>query len=151
MAATMVLAGFTVWLVLETKSAAKKQLGVNTWLYFINRWDSKQMKAARTKLAWQLQVTEENRSIDDTVLDYFEQVGTTFSTECIDKKLVWSALSWDAVHWWAALEKHVKGLRLKFDDITTYAEFEALVRAMNDPPPDQAELDRYLKDETELA
>jgi len=75
MAATVVLAGFTFWLVLETKSAAKKQLGVNTWLYFINRWESNEMKAARSKLALQFQFAEETRTIDDTVLDFFEQVG----------------------------------------------------------------------------
>jgi hypothetical protein len=148
--ATIILAGFTLWLVLETKSAAKKQLGVNSWLYFVNRWESGEMKKARSKLASQFQFAEETRTMDDTVLDFFEQVGTTYRTECIDKQLVYSSFSWDAIHWWAALEKYIKGMRIEYDDKTTYEDFEALALAMKDPLPSEVGLTQYLKDEVEL-
>jgi len=41
-------------------------------------------------------------------------------------------------------------MQLKYDDKTTYAEFETLANAMKDPPPAKADLDQYLKDEMEL-
>jgi len=71
---TTLLAFFTLWLVIESKDAARKQLGVNTWLHFIERWDSPQMRGERKKLA-QAILREESNYDSDPVLDFLEQIG----------------------------------------------------------------------------
>jgi hypothetical protein len=148
--ATIVLSAFTLWLVLETKSAAKKQLGVKTWLFFVTRWESGEMKRARSKLAREIQLAGTPPSIDDTVLDFFEQVGTTYRLECIEKELAYSSFSWDVTHWWTALESYIKGMQTELRDSSTYAEFETMAKGMKDPKPDTAEMEQYLKDEVSL-
>ena len=39
-AATLALVAVTLWLVWETRTASKRQLGVQTWLTLLQRFDS---------------------------------------------------------------------------------------------------------------
>jgi hypothetical protein len=52
--ATVALAGATVWLALESRQGSLRQIRVQTWLAMEPRFDSKEMKLARKKLAKQL-------------------------------------------------------------------------------------------------
>src|ERR1035438_8504875 len=94
---TTLLAFFTLWLVIESKDAARKQLGVNTWLHFIERWDSPQMRGERKKLA-QAILREESNYDSDPVLDLLEQISTAYLDNCLGKKLTYSSFSHDAEH-----------------------------------------------------
>ncbi len=146
--ATIVLAGFTFWLVLETKSAAKKQLGVNTWLEFVRRFDSKQMDDARHALA--RDISQKLPTIGEEVLEFFEELGIAWSEDCIDKKLAHSAFSYDAQHWWALVKKpYVEELR-KENGEEFYCEYENMLTSMRklfprDPDVTPEMAARYLK------
>jgi hypothetical protein len=153
---TGVLAVFTYRLVVatqdlfkETKEAAKTQLGVNTWIYFINRWDTPWMIKHRRFNAgkWMKHLGD-----SDPILDFFEQVGTVYAKDCIDRDLVYSSLSYDAEHWWFAVKDYVAKMREDFDDPKTYEWFEKMVDAIHkahpdDPPVTQKETEKYMNDE----
>jgi hypothetical protein len=145
---------YTRKLFVETREAAKKQLGVNTWLHFISRWDSIEIRNRRKHLAAQIK-DHEDFADSDPVLDFFEQVGTVYRLECLDKELAYSSLSHDAEHWWKALGGYVIDLRTKMRDKSVYDEFENMVTDLhakhpNDPPVTSESLDEYLKGEMEL-
>src|SRR5665213_3307536 len=149
--ATIVLAGFTFWLVLETKSAAKKQLGVNTWLEFVRRFDSEPMDNARYKLA--TEISQQLPAVGEEVLEFFEELGIAWNEDCIDKKLAHSAFSYDAQHWWALVKRpYVDKLRTENGE-EFYCEFENMLMSMRmmfpkDPEVTPEMAARYLKTES---
>src|SRR5439155_9334917 len=118
--ATALLAGATVclaWLTYRLEKAwvktsseqiqawfktSAEQIGVNTWLVLQRRFDSREMKRARKVLAEQLRTytTAKHREISETVLDFFEDVGTTYKEGYLNKKLAESAFSYYACRWW---------------------------------------------------
>jgi hypothetical protein len=139
----------------ETKVAAARQLGVNTWLYFVNRWDSGEMQLKRKKLAIAI-VPQHDMGESHTVLDFFEQVGTAYRLGCIDKELVYSSLSYDAKNWWIILKKEVERVRVQLKDNKVYDEFEAMIESLravhpDDPIPNLRDAEEnYLKEEIAL-
>src|SRR6266851_4281105 len=107
--ATLLLAIGTFWLAWITRRLEKawfrtssEQIGVNTWLVLQRRFDSREMKKARKVLSEQLQTytTAKHGEISETVLDFFEDVGTTYREGYLNKKLAESAFSYYACRWW---------------------------------------------------
>jgi hypothetical protein len=160
-AVTTALAIFTFGLVratqalfTETKVASKRQLGVNTWLHFIDRWDSPVMHKERKGIADDVR----NRGVtggSDPILDFFEQVGTVYRLDCVEKELCDSSFSHDAENWWAALEERVGTLRKDMKDDSVYNEYEAFVKALRAENPGRPlispkALEDYLQGEIEL-
>jgi hypothetical protein len=155
--ATVCLAIYTYRLVtatqrlfIETKAAAEKQLGVNTWLEFVRRFDSKQMDDARHELA--TEISQQLPTIGEEVLEFFEELGIAWNEDCIDKKLAHSSFSYDAQNWWALVKKpYVDKLRTDKGE-EFYCEYEKMLTSMrkhfpNDPEvtPEMAAV--YLKTE----
>jgi hypothetical protein len=153
--ATLALVGVTVWLVIATKGAAKRQLQVQTWLEMAKRFDSKEMKKARKELAEKIQTYSANdhNKISETVIDFFEDVGTLLKRDFIDEELVVETIGFYGSRWWAAMQPYVSNERRKHkDDATIFADFEFLAKETRLPHEqiDDVELTQFLNDEARL-
>jgi hypothetical protein len=153
-AATLALVGVTVWLVVEAKGSAKRQLGVQTWLEMAKRFDSWEMRQARKTLAKKIQNNTRHEEISETVIDFFEDVGTLLRYGYTDRKLVESTVAFYGTRWWEALQSYVYEERRKHgDDKTIFEDFEKFGREMRLPNEkiDSTELQQFLADEARLA
>jgi hypothetical protein len=155
-AATLLLVAVTCWLVFETKGASKCQIGIQTWLEMMKRFDSHEMKRARKSLAHKVRTysADKHDQISETVMDFFEDVGTLIRYGHIDKELVESSLGYYATRWWEAMQPYVcNERRIHNDDKTIFEDLERLAKAMRLPHEqiDAAELKQFLDDEERLA
>lgn len=152
--ATQGLVSATQALFVETKEASKKQLQVNTWLHFIDRWDSADLQKKRKLIAAAVK-EHGDMGATDPVLDFFEQVATVYDKECIDKDLVYSSLSHDAENWWFHLKAYVAKLRGEMRDEGVYDKFEKMVEDIHKNHPDHPAIgeedgQKYLQGEIDL-
>lgn len=150
---TLSLVLVTVWLVWETKRAAKRQLQVQMWFEMAKRFDSPEMKRARKILAKNIQNDAQHEEISETVLDFFEDVGTLLRYGYVDKKLVGSTVAFYGTRWWEALQSYVYQERRNHgDDQTIFEDFEKFGKEMRLPDEkiDSAELKQFLLDEARL-
>ena len=160
--ATLLLAVATFWLALLTRKLEKAwvkasgdQIGVSTWLELERRFDSKDMKRARKKLAEQLKVysTEKHADISEAVFEFFEDVGTLYRQQCVNRKLADSAFSFYACRWWESAKAYVDHeRRVHGEDKTLFEDFEYVAKAMRLPNEviDQEEVQAFLKDEAAI-
>jgi hypothetical protein len=151
--ATLALVGVTIWLVWETKRAAKRQLQVQMWFEMAKRFDSQEMKHARKTLAKKIQNNAKHEEISETVIDFFEDVGTLLKYGYTDRKLVESTVAFYGTRWWAALQSYVYEERRRHgDDKTIFEDFEKFGKEMRLPDEkiDSAELQQFLADEARL-
>jgi hypothetical protein len=146
---TLGLAVATIWLVWESRQASYRQLGVETWMHFEERWDSAEMKKARYDLAAALQPSYNPSKADDIpveVMDFFESVGSVWSEGLMNSKLAEMSFSYDATGWWQACEAYVSDQRQKNADKTIYDKFERFGKAM-EAKYGKAELSNFLKEQ----
>jgi len=154
-AATVVLAGATVWLAIEARQGSLRQIRVQTWLALEPRFDSKEMKAARKKLARQLDPYDQSKhdQITEEVLEFLESVATVYNLGMLDENLAVSSFSFYANHWWEAVKPYVDHeRRARGDDTSLFSEFEAFARTMrkHDPRIDSSALKAFLENERRL-
>jgi hypothetical protein len=152
--ATVCLAFYTYRLVtatqrlfIETKAAAGKQLGVSTWLDFVKRFDSKQMDEARHELA--SGISQQLPTIDEQLLEFFEELAIAWNENCIDQKLAHSAFSYDAQNWWMLVKPWVERIRTERGE-EFYCEYETFIKSMRKHFPKDPEVTpemaaKYLK------
>jgi hypothetical protein len=151
--ATLALCGATIWLVCETKRAANRQIQIQTWLEMMKRFDSREMKQARKTLAKKIKDQAEHEEISETVIDFFEDVGTLLRHGHINRTLVRSSLGFYATRWWEAVQPYVLEERRNHDgDKTVFEDFETIGREIRlpDEKVDSAELKQFLDDEARL-
>lgn len=153
--ATVILAIATVCLVRESRETVKRQMGVQTWLSLEPRFDSKEMKQARKKLAKQLDPYEQSKhdQITEEVLEFFESVGTVYRLGLLQEELAISSFSYYANRWWEAAKAYIdRERKARGDDRSLFSQFEAFVKAMqkHDPRIDDDELKNFLDNEKRL-
>jgi hypothetical protein len=151
--ATLALVAATLWLVWETKTASKRAIGVQTWLTLLQRFDSAEMKQARKRLAAQLGAYDRTKHdrVAETVLDFFEDVGTAHRLGYLERKLADSSFSYHAAFWWEAAKAYVdEERRRKGGDESLYEEFEAFAQKMRREPVTADTLRAFLSDEGKL-
>lgn len=86
-------------------------------------------------------------------MDFFEDVGTLWKHDYIDKKLVVESIGFYASRWWAAMQPYVADERRRHkDDETIFADLEFLAKKTRLPSEqiDEAELKQFLEDEGRL-
>ena len=96
---TLGLAIATIWLVWESRQASYRQVGLESWMHFEERWDRAEMKKARFALAEKLQPKYDPSKADDVpeeVMDFFESVGAVWSEDLMNPKLAEMSFSYDA-------------------------------------------------------
>jgi hypothetical protein len=148
---TLGLAIATIWLVWESRQASYRQLGVETWMHFEERWDSVEMKKDRYDLAAALQPSYDPSKADDIpveVMDFFESVGSVWSEGLMNSKLAEMSFSYDAAGWWQACGPYVLDQRRKMADKTIYDKFERFGKAMK-AKFGAIDVNRFLKEQEE--
>jgi Domain of unknown function (DUF4760) len=151
--ATLALVAVTLWLVWETRVASKRQIGVQTWLTLLQRFDSNEMKQARKRLVPQLSAYDRTKHdrISETVLNFFEDVGTAHKLGYLDSKLADSSFSYYAVIWWEAAKPYVDEERRRKDgDQSLFEDFERFANKMRREPVTADLLQAFLADENRL-
>ncbi len=151
--ATLALVAATLWLVWETRSASKRAIGVQTWLTLLKRFDSTEMKQARKRLAAQLGAYDRTKHdrVAETVLDFFEDVGTSHRFGYLERKLADSSFSYHAAFWWEAAKAYVdEERRRKGGDESLYEEFQDFAQKMRREPVTADTLRAFLSDESRL-
>jgi len=154
--ATFLLAWLTRRLELTWIKTSAEQIGVNNWLVLQQRFDSKDMRRARTALAAQLKsyTTAKHEKISEVVLDFFEDAGTLYKLGYLNKKLADSSFGYYACRWWEAAKSYVDHERkLHKEDQTLFEDFEALAKSMRlqGEVIDHEEVQSFLDSELKLS
>jgi hypothetical protein len=128
---------------------------VQTWLVLEPRFDSKEMKQARKKLAEQMDPYDPSKhdQISEKVLEFFESAGTAYNVGLLNKELAASSFSYHAACWWEVVKAYVDKERKNLgDDGSVFYEFEKFAAAMKGSDKIAGDdLDKFLKDEKRLA
>jgi hypothetical protein len=150
--AALAIAAFST--VREARRASSEQLGVQTWLYVDPKFNSKELKLARKKLAHQLDPYDPGKraEIDDDVLEFFESVGALYNRNLLNKELAASSFSYWAIHWWEVAKAYVADERRAEHDEDIYGDFETFAKAMrkDETHLSHADLKGFLADEEGL-
>jgi hypothetical protein len=88
--------------------------------------------------------------ISDEVLELFEDIGTLYNEELLDKQLAASSFSYFAPRWWEAAQAYIIEARRRHGgDPTIFQEFQKFAKAMQHPGEkiDAGELTRFLTEE----
>jgi hypothetical protein len=152
---TAVLAGATFWLVCESKQSSYRQIGVITWLVLESRFDSKEVRAARKKLAQQFDPYDATKhdEVNEKVLELFESIATVYNLRLLNGELADSSFSFYAVGWWEAAAPYIlQERRAEGADNSIFGEFESFAQKMRKdyPPFDTEKLRKFLEDEKNL-
>ena len=152
---TALLAFVTFRMAREAKESSLRQIGVTTWLALEPRFDSKEMKRARKRLANQLDPYDPTKhdQISEEVLELFESIGTVYNLGLLNIELADSSFSYFANHWWEAAKSYIdQERRNKGDNDTLFVEFEKFVQKVRkyDPVIDSEALADFLNDEKQL-
>jgi hypothetical protein len=150
--ATVCLAWSTKRLADDARESSKKQIGVNTWLKLKEDFDSEFMQKERHKLAQMFQgkveISMYNR-ISERLLDFFEDMGSLYEDDLIDRKLATDCFGFYVCRWWEVLKPYVAWRRKIHKDDTLFEKFEDVARVMehkNDSFDDE-EMRQFLIDE----
>ena len=154
-AATFLLALLTFRLELAWRKNSTQQIGVQTWLNLQSRFDSKELKRCRKKLAQQLDPYEqsEHDKVVEDLFDLFEDIGTVYDQNLLNRQLAESTFSYYVNHWWRAAKPYIDHDRmLHRDDNSMFIEFEKLAKAWRhrDPEISDGALKRFLEEEKHL-
>jgi len=153
--ATVALACGTFWLAFESRQASFRQIGVQTWLEFIKRFDSEDMKRERKALAKWLKNYDPTRhdEISEVVLLLFEDVGIAYKLGCLNKELADESFGFYVCRWWCAAKPCVEQERKRHgDDKSLFENFEkiAVLMRLDRETIDEQERLRFLDDEIKL-
>ena len=170
---TAAMAGFTAWLAWETRRLEKSsrentskqneawfktssdQIGVKTWLELEQRFDSEEMKRARKKLAQQFKAysVSKHSKISETVLNFFESVGTAYKMGYLNEELASSSFGFYASRWWEITKAYIDQEQKRHgEDSTLFEDFKYFAQKMRLPGEviDDDEIQIFLDDETKL-
>ena len=170
---TAAMASFTAWLAFETRRLGKSssenstkqieawfktssdQIGVKTWLELGQRFDSEEMKRARKTLAQKLKTYSVNKhsKISETVLNFFEDVGTAYKMGYLNEKLSESSFGFYASRWWEVAKAYIDQERKRHgEDTSLFEDFKYFAEKMRLPGEviDGEEIQTFLDDEMKL-
>jgi Domain of unknown function (DUF4760) len=145
----------TLKLANESREASIRQIGVQTWLEFSKRFDSKELLKARDDLALQVRIvpTHGKKLVSDILVSFFEDLGTVYRLGYIDEKLARDSFGYHVRRWWAVLEPYIEHERkIHNGNNTLFCDFEKLAATFNnglDKITDE-EIRTFLQDEKEL-
>jgi len=162
--ATWALVAITFLLVLVTLGIAWRQseamradLKARFLLTFIDRFDGSRLRKARKELGRRLLANAARGQIEETVIEFFEDMGLFLRRRYLDEELIWSTFGFFAVRWWAACKGYVLEVRRVHDDSTLFTDFEHLAKrflsrdagaGLTEPTP--SDLKQFLEDEQDL-
>jgi hypothetical protein len=154
--ATFLLGFLTYRLESAWKKSSEQQVGLQTWLHFQTRFDSRELKRCRKKLARQLDPYDQSKhqEIAEELFNLFEDIGAVYCLGLLNRKLSESSFSFYVNHWWRAAKPYVDRERmLHQDDKTLFSDFEKLATGWRnlDPQIGDDALKKFLEDEKNLS
>jgi hypothetical protein len=114
------------------------QISVQTWLALEPRFDSKDMRRFRKKLAEQMDPYDpaKHDEITEEVFELFESIGIVYKRGLLNKDLADSSFSFHATRWWEAAKHYVDEERKRNgDDLSLFRDFEDFAKAMREHDP----------------
>jgi Domain of unknown function (DUF4760) len=155
--ATVATVVATVFMVFFQIKFSKKSTMVQLSLQLTEKYDDRQMRDHRKKLADVLLSgsTRPTPTQMEAVIDHLETVPNLTHRGWLDKEIVHNSFSVSIRHWWAALEKDINNMRQEYHDASMYDEFEKLAQTYNNenkkrlsPPIGQQALKIFLESES---
>ncbi len=151
---TAALAASSFWTISEERRASSERLGVQTWLYVDPKFDSKELRLARKKLAQQLDPYDPGKrdEMDDDVLDFLESVGALYNRGLLNKELAASSFSFRGNSLVGTAKAYIADTRSAAHDKSLYSDFERFAKAMrkHEAHLSDADLKDFLADEKAL-
>jgi Domain of unknown function (DUF4760) len=156
-AITFVLVVVTFWMAWRQSEAMRTDLRARFLLTFIDRFDGSRLLKARKELAHRLLTNASRDQIEETVLNFFEDMGLFLRRGYLDEELIWSTFGFFAVRWWSGSKGYILEERRKQNDSTLFTDFEDLTKRFSarDVRADLTEttpsdLKQFLEDERDL-
>jgi len=87
----------------------------------------------------------------NSLLDVFEDIGTTYKLGLINKDLVYSSFSFYVSRWWEVCKAYIYEERKRLGDVNgeTFGDFEMLAKEMRGPD-EEMDLVKFLSDEKQF-
>jgi hypothetical protein len=123
---TWAVAGFTWWLVNRHVSIAKEQAKIQLYLQLRKEFDSEYLDAAKS-LARQLLDDAPHEDINETVMNFFEDMGMLLRRDYLDREMIWDTFGYYARMWWSSCRAYIVEERTRLNDNTLFTDFEYLV------------------------
>jgi hypothetical protein len=132
--ATVAAVAATVFMVIFQIVSSKKSTMVQLSLQLTEKYDDRQMRDHRKKLAEVLLVGNARPTPTqmEAVIDHLETISDLTHRGWLDKGIVHNSFSTSIRHWWAALEGDINQMRQAYHDATLYDEFEKLAQTYNE-------------------
>jgi len=128
--ATSLLVIVTWWMLRQQTNDNRENLRLDFYLTLINRFDSEVMLRARRLLAQQFLSSAPRDKVQETVLNFFEDMGLFLERRFVDEELIWNTFGFYAVRWWAASKDYILEERKRQNDPTLFTDFEGLVNRL---------------------
>jgi len=121
-----------VWQIQSAKRVAKAQLTID----LMDRYDPQQVRVYRQTLASALLAgTPLPASVMEPVIDQLETIAALYESKWLDYDLVDNAFASQLRFWWAALEHHIRAMRVGFSNDSYYECFERLAMSYDAKEP----------------
>jgi hypothetical protein len=158
---TWVIAGATLWLVKGQLSIAKEQRKIQLYLELRKQFHGS-LIPARKLLARQLLDAASYEEINETVMDFFEDMGMLIRREYLDREMIWDTFSYYARMWRSACRDYVVKVRTDHADNTLFTDFDNLVewiceedakrqhKSRAELEPSTSDVKRFLEEEAGL-
>jgi hypothetical protein len=170
--ATWALAGVTWWLARRQLSLAKEQLEgqlsiakeqrqFQLFIELRKQFDDS-LIPARKLLATQLLNAVPHDVINETVIDFFEDMGMLIRREFLDGEMVWDTFSYYARMWRNACRDYIAKVRTDHADDTLFTDFDNLAewiceeeakrrhKSRAELEPSASDVKRFLQEEAGL-
>jgi hypothetical protein len=132
-------------------------LQVRLQMQFAERFDSSKLIAERKLLAARLIARAPHDNIQETVMDFFEDLGVFLGRQLVDDKLAHHNFGFYGLRWWKCCSAYVLEERKRKNDPTLFANFENLSKLFlqldverNLPEPTLAQIETFLREEINL-
>ena len=141
----------------EAKEGNERQLGVQTWLTFEERFDSPRMLKSRRILAELLSRYNDpdnimghlHSAVTEEVLEMFESIGAVYNIGLLNEKLAETSFGFHAVGWWQHAEKYIENERNKQKDKELFIHFQKFATKMAKLIPN-IDMKQFVSDEMHL-
>src|SRR5262249_3611704 len=104
---TWVVAGATLWLVKGQLFTAKEQQKIQLYLELRREFDG-HLLPAREILAGQLLDEKPHEEINETVLNFFEDMGMLLRRGYLNGEMIWDTFGYYARVWWSACGDYIR-------------------------------------------
>jgi hypothetical protein len=156
--ATWALVAVTFGVAWRQSKAIRTDLRARFQLTFIDRFDGSKLVKARKDLSRLfLDKATRDQQIDETVMDFFEDMGLFLRRSYLDAELLRSTFGFYAVRWWEACKGYIVKERGLQSDSTLFSDFESLAKRFSDrdakeglKEPTRSDVERFLEDERDL-